>query len=322
MKFSFLSFWAILLSVLGVALMLCFTFNKSFNDGSGVINPSLASNFGSLVGGIVGPIFSLAGIILLIETLRQQNKAFQIQQFEASFFELVRYHRENVNTMQMRVPSKQNESYNGYRCFIEFKYQFEEIFERICKLYPIKDEDNKCGKEKRIRIAYIILFFGVGKNASETIRDFLSEYDSNIINSIIENLREKKAAYDDNTVYYGGNQSRLAHYFRHLFYVVSFVDGKRFLSENEKYTYVKIIRSQLTQYELAIFFYNSFSPMGVEWQRKNLIQKYRLIKNMPKNFLKEIDPVLYYPKMKYEWQKYQPLKQEGTRQRMYTNQER
>lgn len=51
-----------------------------------------------------------------------------------------------------------------------------------------------------------------------------------------------------------------------------------------KYEYVKTLRTQLTQHELAIFFLNSLS-LGLEWENNKYITTYKLIKNLPKTLL-------------------------------------
>ena len=44
------SIWiAFILSSIGISLIIAFAFNKSFNDGSGIIDPSLASNYGDFI---------------------------------------------------------------------------------------------------------------------------------------------------------------------------------------------------------------------------------------------------------------------------------
>lgn len=53
--------------------------------------------FGDLIGGIVGTIFTLLSVILLIGTLRYQIKSDREQNIENRFFQLLNIHRDNVN---------------------------------------------------------------------------------------------------------------------------------------------------------------------------------------------------------------------------------
>jgi hypothetical protein len=300
------------LSLLGLVLIIYFAFSKAFNDGSGNLNANLASNFGSFVGGIIGPIFSLAGFVLLYETIvaqrssfdAQQN-AFQIQQFETKFFELIKFHRDNVAQMVHRVPGEKDKIYDGARVFIEINSQFQKIYkitrEFVNSSQLVSDEYKE---NAAINIAYLILFFGVSKRARPDLEHFFAKYgyDKSLTDSIVNELYKKKAEYNPNVVYYGGHQVRLGHYFRHLFQTVKFVDKAAFLEPMQKYDYVKTLRAQLTQHELAIFFLNSLS-IGEEWNNKNYMVNYKMIKNLPQYFIDGIKPKKYYSKIKFEWER-------------------
>ena len=68
----------------------------------------------------------------------------------------------------------------------------------------------------------------------------------------------------------------------------------------------KMYRAQLTTYEQALFFFNSMSSLGKPWREKKenkkyLIEKYELIKNIPPRFLGEIDVKDFYSEMEYEF---------------------
>ena len=72
-----------------------------------------------------------------------------------------------------------------------------------------------------------------------------------------------------------------------------------------KKSYAKMYRAQLTTYEQALFFFNS-SSLGKTWiekkeNKKYLIEKYELIKNIPPRFLGEIDVKDFYSEMEYKF---------------------
>jgi hypothetical protein len=107
-----------------------------------------------------------------------------------------------------------------------------------------------------------------------------------------------------------GHQSRLSHYYRHLFQTVKYVNEKKGLDYKRKYAYVKILRAQLSTHEQALLFFNSLSEMGMPWERKaglsddqKLITKYNLIKNIPTGFITAINVRTYYPNVYYEGEK-------------------
>ncbi len=98
-------------SVFLVCAALLFIFKTTSIRLSSSINTDIFGNFGDLIGGIVGAIWSLAGIFLFYAALRlqredlilqreelkksreiaeEQGKTFRIQRFENTFFQLRR----------------------------------------------------------------------------------------------------------------------------------------------------------------------------------------------------------------------------------------
>ncbi len=298
------TYFGFLLSVSGLLLLIIFTCNKAFNDGSGILNSTLAGNFGDFIGGVVGPIFSLAGIFFLYETILLQKETFAVQQLENRFFELMRYHRENVFQMEHKIPSKKANVANGNRVFIEMKKQFEELYDYVCQKsepYLLNTEFNREIEKNNINIAYLIFYFGVGVGTITTLKNLLNKYPAELIDVLISDLRERKSEYGD-TVYFGGHQVRLTHYFRHLFHTVSFIDKNKNIDFAQKYEYIQILRSQLTIYEIAVFFFHSLSDLGAPWEKHKYITKYQIIRSLPPEFTKDIDPEKYY-KIKYQYEK-------------------
>lgn len=106
------------------------------------------------------------------------------------------------------------------------------------------------------------------------------------------NLEDK---YSDKTFiayFFGGHLHRLDHYFRHLFHFVNFIYNDSILSKTEKQDYYKILRTQLSSYEQVLFFINSKSYLGRDWELTNtkkhkLITDTKLTKNMPKNMVSQ-----------------------------------
>lgn len=72
--------------------------------------------------------------------------------------------------------------------------------------------------------------------------------------------------------------SKFDHYFRHLYRIIKFVQNSE-LTLKEKYEYTSIVRAQLSDYELAMLFYNCLNYAGKE-KFKPLIETYALLKNL------------------------------------------
>lgn len=160
-------------------------------------------------------------------------------------------------------------------------------------------------------------------NRSDLLNDILNKRENKPYNYIIDNswidegytVYPFEIYYRDNYIkYYGGQQFRLGHYFRHIYQTVKFIDNEESLSTDEKYNFIKILRGQLSNYEQIIFFLNSISEVGRTWElmmknkpnelikkEKQLITKYNLIKNIPmQHIANDIDILDYYPNLNYE----------------------
>jgi len=81
-------------------------FIEKFIDLNSSVNLDSAAKIGDFIGGIVGVIFTLVGIVLLYETLSLQRKelkesrqVFEKQQFENTFFGLIKMYNDIVNSI-------------------------------------------------------------------------------------------------------------------------------------------------------------------------------------------------------------------------------
>src|SRR4030042_6273072 len=107
-----ISFYSI---IIGLVLTILFVLIKPFNDWSFNSNPQLFSNYGDFIGGLVGPLFTLAGFFLIFKTFRtqqetlqrqddlrsDQQKVFEQERFETTFFNLLK--NQNLITNDFKV---------------------------------------------------------------------------------------------------------------------------------------------------------------------------------------------------------------------------
>lgn len=107
---------------------------------------------------------------------------------------------------------------------------------------------------------------------------------------------------------YWGHSFRLGHYFRHLYSTVEYIDSQDNLTDGEKYAYVKILRTQLSNTEQMVFVANSFSDMGGPWElfrkekdNKHYITTYNLIKNIPQEEIYGVKYRQFFPNVQYEF---------------------
>lgn len=86
-----------------------------------------------------------------------------------------------------------------------------------------------------------------------------------------------------------GHSNQLAHYYRQLFQTVKFIVSQTIFTYEEKRKYIRILRSQLSNEEQVLLFYNWFSGFGKEWENENnsFLTDYRMIHNVFPNMLIE-----------------------------------
>jgi len=407
--FTLFSMLLVIAGIIVAYRFFCLLSHEYTIEDTGHVLVDKSGEVGDFIGGVIGTLFSLAGFIILIITLADQSKSNTIERFESNFFELVKFHRENVEELKYTVYEKNDldnidqeidpviyESRKVFRAVFE---QFLQCRNEIKQYINVNQETSIFTsthlsfiqsidevKKNRINlkliasidIAYCIMFYGLSAEGVLILERLFSkkykkEFTSQIINYLklkpvlIEKviwkkwraLSKRKSIDNKNQIikyiynfranknpnytidevmgetenmfldfgdyhinfkkYYGGHQFRLGHYFRHLYQTVKFVDRHKGLSEKQKYSYVKILRAQLSTYEQALLFLNSVSCLGLIWEfnpdfieskipfvnfnRKNkrkLITKYALIKNLPGETIFGIKVRLFYTDIKYE----------------------
>lgn len=93
--------------------------------------------------------------------------------------------------------------------------------------------------------------------------------------------------------------SFLDHYFRHLYRIFKYVDTSDSISEDERYEYACIIRSQLSDYELVMLFYNCLTANG-RAKFKPLIEKYSIFNNLREELLAKREHKKEYSEKAYD----------------------
>lgn len=264
------------------------------------INPTTAGQLGDFVGGYIGTAFVLLSVLLLYRTLRAQRENNELQSFEARYFELLRLHRENVAEMSVQKIS-------GRRVFLPM----------LRELWAARRIVQDCAanyspaltQQQLIHIAYYGVFFGVGPGSSRMFKTSLPEYGTELIDEVDRCLQDNETREhirkEMNLAYvpFEGHQSRLGHYYRHLYQTVRYV--QRQTIEIDHYDYIKTIRAQLSTHEQALLLVNSLCPIGAKWWTDGLILNYRMVKNIPPNFLNptiHLDVRKIFPKGYFEWE--------------------
>jgi len=305
-----------------VITLILFIFKTTRLDVGLPIDTSIFANYGALVGGILAAVFSLVSILLIIQSFNEQSRQNELQNIESRFFELLKLHRENVDEFHSKGK-------DGRSVVIAIYDEFHSLLETIEFWYTFEKsglQDKKVWKKRCAEVAYLITFYGIGNKSTENLlnqikaivaNDFFYyiELDGMLLRNMIKahEIRKEenqmKAKGRRKYLDHDGHQSRLGHYFRHLFQVVRFIDNQpsELLSYERKYSYIKTLRAQLTTHEQALLFYNSLTALGEKWEltikddNRKLITKYNFIRNIPDGFSGELNPKDYYPDVHYEF---------------------
>lgn len=94
-----------------------------------------------------------------------------------------------------------------------------------------------------------------------------------------------------------GHESRLGHYYRHLYSTVKFVTSKEGTLFDYKQVrgYLKILRSQMSNDEQLMLYYNCLVGFGQDWESNGFLTKYRMIHNLPVDKVRYVaNPRVYF----------------------------
>lgn len=252
-------------------------------------------NVGDFIGGVVGTLFSLASIILLLLTLRDQNHQYKRDRLGQTFYEMLHIHNDNVVGMNL----KDAEKTLGRDAFTKLLDDYEVIYDLVessCNniLKQIPDDSKNSSKIADMqhclklpnvasflymRIAYGFFFYG-----SEY---FELKSPQKVENDILEHVKYL-LSLGNNVV--KPHNVLLGHYYRHMYQILQLISKASFLDEQEKYEYAKQLRAQLNDDEQVLLYYNSLSDIGHAWidklgekkrEKMCLMARYRMIKNIP-----------------------------------------
>jgi hypothetical protein len=164
---------AIIFLIIGLCILIVLPLLRPFR-GHWPIDSTKASDFGQFVGGYIGSFFMLGSVVMLILSIDFQRRSSQLQQFEMKFLDLLKLHRENV--AEQRLENKTQRA-----VFVILRAEYQDLFEIVKRLAKPKYRN----KLDYAQIAYVILYFGLGKTSTPMVQSLLKPYDKKIINQII-----------------------------------------------------------------------------------------------------------------------------------------
>ena len=195
---------------------------------------------------------------------QEQNKTMKRQRFENTFF--------NMLSLQQEITANLSYEYYSHLRSCPNSISEEMFYKDIPKVLFH-------GRE---------VFEGLYKRA---IIDYNGKRYADGVYNILENFGH--LSYSSITA-----TTRFDHYFRHLYRIVKYVDSTDLIEDGERYDYVCIVRSQLSDYELIMMFYNCLTTNGCE-KFKPLIEKYSIFNNLREELLPNLELKNEYAKKAY-----------------------
>jgi hypothetical protein len=303
-----------ILFLLVISIFLCFPywftqfkiFEWGFSDKPGEI--------GDAIGGTLGPFVAIAAAILTFlafwvqfKANEQQRRDLQIERFENKFYELLRLHRANVDELNIA------DRVTGRKCFVQLFNELKYAYLIVKDQFNVQTEEEKELYSKHkidlLKFSYTIFFYGVGVNSEKELlpsfneaenklywncKTVFTDYQTKYIESKKEHPNIRYFTFDlplngipderTKVFYYlpfNGHTARLGHFYRHLFQTVKYIveQDTNLFDFKEKYSYVKMLRAQLSNHEQLLLYYNSVAWFPNKW--KLYFTDYRLIKNIP-----------------------------------------
>lgn len=244
----------------GGVLSIIFLFGLAavtFVGGFAYGSPDKAKDLGQLgdfVGGVLNPSLTFLTFIGLLLTLRLQKKELVLTRNELE---------RSADALENQLASLKNQSFeNTFFRLLEFQNSIVNSIDLRYGTEIIKGRD--CFN----------LFYDRLKN----------EYDQLGGPNKVDRLNEAYQAF------WGKYQSELGHYYRFLYNFIRFLDQQ---SADDR-LYIKLLRSQLSDQELLLLFYNCLSPQGEKF--KGYVEKYALLDNLPgERLLDQLDKERFNP---------------------------
>ncbi|WP_424000187.1 putative phage abortive infection protein [Maribacter sp. IgM3_T14_3] len=243
-----------------VLAVILFLWQRNFFDFNATVDASMLGTLGDFVGGVIGSIWALVGVILFYLALKEQRRDIATNQ---------RALAKQIEALEIQTKEfslQKDELIESRKVFIEQsktlkKQQFESTFFSMLKMYTdnIRILNSRYSNGEDYFIEFV-------KNLSAKV---------NITSIPLDNHKESVEAYNE---LFFDCKDDISHYFRIVYRLVKFIDNSP-MAEDDKTLYSKILRSQFSEKELLVLYYNSYTVFGTKFYP--LILKYNLLKHLP-----------------------------------------
>jgi hypothetical protein len=250
---------------------------------------------------------TFAAFLVQVQANSRIQEQFKIQQFESQFYKMLDLHVNNVSSFKISRYEGLGFKDNPTKHYLEGRRVFEPM---VRELHYCLDYIHSCLKRNDIYdtqklnlLGYELFFHGFSSPVFDNLKkenkgmfEVLEIFRNGFRNSQSED-RFLDIGFDQvqiklRYVPFSGHESRLGHYFRHLYqtvkYTVSNVENGVITYEQGR-QYLKILRAQLSADEQLLLYYNYRIFYGHKWDQRGDLDKvknrfltdYRMIHNLP-----------------------------------------
>ncbi|WP_370175650.1 putative phage abortive infection protein [Leeuwenhoekiella palythoae] len=274
----------------------------------GDLGSFLSGSIGVIVALLVG-VFTYLAFYAQFEANKKIQDQFEHQKVESQFYTMLNLHLKNIDGFEIQEYLVSNQkslvdqsTVHSRRVFLPMITELHEIIKIVYMAYGKLMTDQLDNLNK---LAYQIFFFGVKSshvkplsNTDTTFKDLINaliNYQNQFRKSRSKN-RVYKCPFTNNTleirlryIPFAGHESRLAHYYRHLYQTVKQVveaEKKDILDYKDSRRLLATLRAQLSNQEQLLLYYNYRSTFGDNWDKlgsrgHQFFSKYRMIHNIP-----------------------------------------
>ncbi|SFF31989.1 putative phage abortive infection protein [Sunxiuqinia elliptica] len=291
---------------------------------SSAVDSEKFSQFGDFIGGIIGSIWSLAGVILFYVALTEQKKDIQINrktletQVEALQQQIKEFKLQRIELEETRkVFTEQSITLKNQRFENTFFQLLSLHHEIIDKLNFIKKsggfrENRHLEKREVLSQAFIDLNHRIEYINSTNKQDEYGQIISTPNEAQTLEVAESRLMEAYDTFYFNEYKQLLSHYFRNIYHVYKFIFTNRLIEKKEKQFYASIVRAQLSSDELFLILYNSLKK-GLGYPNFlflikefdvmqnfdfGLIEKYKFHKEIYTRWIASVTPEFDYEEQK------------------------
>ncbi|MCX8532168.1 putative phage abortive infection protein [Chryseobacterium luquanense] len=211
-------------------------------------------------------------------TQRTKNK---IEQIETRFYEMLKLHKSNINELYYHGYNKES---TGRKVFEDYCNEIKSIYS-VVSLHSIYTSD--LNEKEKLLITYKIFFYGLENELNKLFTKVLltKSFTDDLSKYIYRDINTKLSS---NGRSFGiGHASEISHIYRHLFLTVKFIASQpeSLISYEQKRSYLRILRAQLSNHEQAMLFYNWYSGFGDKWEQNcdsgnRFLTDFRMIHNL------------------------------------------